>query len=224
MGVFMWAVVQKCIAHQVFVPDEQPRALRAADCLASAERDQVVPHRGVVPKVRHRRSVRSRIDKGGHLIFPSQFRPLLHLDLSRGIREVRKMHHRRFFVDGLSQILAIHNFHQPDPSGAQLMIKRIAVRCLDDHFGLHPRQIGKLPDKLGIVLRQNSRQPREHRCRGSRSYQRGIIRWQLQHFPRSVFRLPTQVPECSRSAARPGPSPIPLPGASGIRPSMVMVP
>jgi len=60
------------------------------------------------------------------------------------------MHHRGFFVDGLSQIFAVDNFDQPDAGGTELMIKRIAVRFLDDNFDFIPVRSGSCRMNWGL--------------------------------------------------------------------------
>jgi hypothetical protein len=61
-------------------------------------------------------SVRRGINKGGNLTFLAELCPLVHLDLPCRIREIKKAS-SLFFVDGLSQIVALDNFDQPDSGG-----------------------------------------------------------------------------------------------------------
>ena len=67
-----------------------------------------------------------------------QLDPFLHFDLSLIVGEVREMHHRCLWIDGLFQIVAGFYDHELYSGSAQLMVKWIAMRFLDDDFRFHP--------------------------------------------------------------------------------------
>ena len=152
----MRAVVEQGIGDQIFVPDEYPSALWAANGFASAESDEVVTHVGVIPEMRNRRRVSGRVVHARNVVLLGELGPLVHFDLSGGVREVSEVHHRSTFVDGFLQIVARFDLDQLHARGTQLMIEWVAVRFLDNDFRLQASEVRQLLDVGFIVSGENA--------------------------------------------------------------------
>ena len=145
-SVLVRTVVEQRMGHQFFTSNQHAGALRSTDRLPAAERNQVIAHIGVVPQMRNRRRIGCGIIHARDVVLLRQLYPLVHLDLPRGIGEIRKVHHRRALIYCGAQLILCFDHHQLDSRGTQLVIKRIAMRLLNDDFRLHPCQIRQLPD------------------------------------------------------------------------------
>ena len=103
------------------------------------------------------------------------------------------MHHRCALIYGSSKLIRRFNLDEFDPGGSQLVIERVAMRLLDDHFRLHAGQVGQLTNQCLVSASQNARQSRLNRRRRARRHQRGVTIRQLEHFrdalARSYFQL-----------------------------------
>src|SRR6516225_9052050 len=62
------------------------------------------------------------------------------------------------------------------------MIERIAMRFLNDDFGLHPGQIRELTDESFVIASENASQSRLNGCRCAGGYENGVAVRKLQHF------------------------------------------
>ena len=72
--------------------------------------------------------------------------------------------------------------------GAQLVVERVAVRFLDDHFRLQSGQVRQLLDECFIVAGQDSGQSGLNRGRRAGSHQRSVSLRQLEHLGDSFSR------------------------------------
>ena len=106
--------------------------------------------------MRNRRRVRSGIDHAWHVVLLSELWPLVHLDLACGVGEIGKVQHRGAIAYSTVKLLTRFDLDQFHTGCAKLVVKRVAVSLLNNDFGLHPGQIGKLLDKAFVIAGKNS--------------------------------------------------------------------
>jgi hypothetical protein len=88
--------------------------------------------------------------------------------LASRIGEVREMQHGCLRIDGFAEFVGGFDDDELDAGGAELVIERVAMGFLDDDFGFHSGEIGKLLDEFGIVPGENTREAGLHSRRRAR--------------------------------------------------------
>ena len=135
-AVFLRAHVHKSVADQLFPAYEEPRSLRAANVLATAEGHHVKTHRRIFPEALDGRNVGGGIIEGEKVVGFGNFDGFRASDFSFVGQDVGEMDGEGFRIDGADHLLAGFNFDELGAGLADLMVKGIAVGLLDDDFVL----------------------------------------------------------------------------------------
>src|SRR5690242_7628307 len=106
----MRAVVEQSIRNQLFFANQQAGTLWSTNSFTSTKGNEVVPHIGVVPKMRNGRSVRGSVVESRNLALVRELYPLIDLDLARRVGKIGKVHHGRSWIDGPLHVLARLHF------------------------------------------------------------------------------------------------------------------
>ena len=157
-------------ADEILASQEETRALRAADALASAVGDE----RGAVFQVdvRHRQDLRRRVDEHRHALpigqlgdRPRAERPLVGF----GTRE--DVDHRRARTECRVELLAGADFDDAHADGTDRSVVHVARVLRDDHFVFRkPGQIGNAHVPIGIPAGDARRRRVRQRRRAARRH------------------------------------------------------
>ena len=131
-----------------------------------------------------------------------QFRPLVDFDLPGSIGKICKVHHRCPITYSPVQLLPGFDFDELYPGCSQLMIKRVAMRLLNDHFRFHAGQVRQLLDEAFVVTGQDAGQSGLNGSRCARSDQRTVALWQLEHLRDTLARCRLQFRDAHEMSRR----------------------
>ena len=106
--------------------------MRASQTLASGESDQVETHLGVIPEIRNRRNVGSRVIETWDAMLVGHTHPVFAADLA--LTSIKKVGHHCAIGKSLLVLRKGFDFNKTDAAIADGMVVSIAMSLLNDDF------------------------------------------------------------------------------------------